>query len=550
MGHVDHGKTTLLDYLRKSAIAAGEAGGITQHIGAFSVSLANSDQPVTFLDTPGHAAFSNMRSRGAHMTDIVVLVVAADDGVMPQTIEAIKHAQDADVPIIVAVNKCDKPQANPNRIKEMLLKHSVQVEDFGGDIQAVEISALKGDNVDALIENILTLAEVLDLRAPTDGPAEARVVESQSEKGRGMTASVLVKNGTLKVGDIIVAGTTWGKVKSMTSDLGKPVKEAGPGDPVKVAGWKELPNAGDLALQVETEALAKEIIANRAQRVKQQKALQDIRVINEKRIQHNEETQEHNAERKQYAREVYRYYRGLRKDYPLEEQYLTKPSVPDPAEVAHKQQYRGPPTLRFVVKGDVSGTITAVVDALLALPQKKVRLEVVSHGVGAIVESDIQMAKSCEAMVIGFNVKADRTVQRVAKYLKVPVETHRVIYHLIDAVKQRMLDTMEPEYDTKVIGEANIQRVFTLDLKHGQHQRVAGCRVASGSIRHNHEVQVVRSDKVLYRGKLGSLKSGKHNTSEVTKGVECGISFADFDGFEEGDQIVSIEHIERPRKLA
>ncbi|KAJ1970514.1 translation initiation factor IF-2 [Dimargaris xerosporica] len=253
MGHVDHGKTTLLDYLRKSAIAAGEAGGITQHIGAFSVSLANSDQPVTFLDTPGHAAFSNMRSRGAHITDIVVLVVAADDGVMPQTIEAIKHAQDADVPIIVAVNKCDKPQANPDRIKEMLLSHNVQVEDFGGDVQAVEISALKGDNVDALIENILTLAEVLDLRAPLDGPAEAMVVESQSEKGRGMTASVLVKHGTLKVGDIIVAGTTWGKVKAMTSDLGKPVKEASPGVPVKVAGWKELPNAGDLALQVDSE---------------------------------------------------------------------------------------------------------------------------------------------------------------------------------------------------------------------------------------------------------------------------------------------------------
>ncbi|RKP37379.1 translation initiation factor IF-2 [Dimargaris cristalligena] len=549
MGHVDHGKTTLLDTLRKSSIVDSEAGGITQHIGAFAVTLP-SGQRATFLDTPGHAAFSNMRSRGAHMTDLVVLVVSADDGVMPQTAEAIEHARSADVPIIVAINKCDKPGANPQKIREGLLKYGVQVEDMGGDVQVVEISALKGTGIELLVENIVLLAEVLDLRAPTDGPVEAAIIESQSEKGRGLSASLLIQNGSLSVGDIIVAGQSYCRIRSMTNDLGKAVKIAEPGTPVSATGWKDLPEAGQTAIQVESESLAKEIIENRIGKAKQAETLKQIQAINAKRLVSHEEMSAEREAKRRYAQEVYRFYKGLRPDHPQEKDFV--------------------PTLRVLVKGDVSGTVEAVVDCLQALPQRFVHIDVVAHAVGPITESDIQRARGCtsesgkkstssnssnvpgvhsDVVVIGFNVKADKKAQALAKSLDIPIETHRIIYRLLEDIRARMVAQLEPEYEEHARGEARVLQRFAYDLKRGKVAHIAGCRVTSGIFYHDRRVRVMRGDQIMYQGLLASLRSGKEQTTEVSKGQECGMAFNKFEDFKEGDVIFSLESIEKPRKL-
>jgi translation initiation factor IF-2 len=464
MGHVDHGKTSLLDALRKTSVAAGEAGGITQHIGAFSV-LLPSKQRITFLDTPGHAAFCAMRARGAQITDIVVLVVAADDGVMPQTIEAIQHAQAANVPIVVAINKCDKPNIDIKRVKEELLRYNVQLEEYGGDVQAVEVSALTGAGLDALEESILVQAELLDIRAETDIPAEGFVLESGVDKGLGNVATVLVKRGTLKRGDTIIAGTSYGRVRTMTTDQGENVVQAGPGTPVKVTGWKELPMAGDELLVAESEEQAKKAAHNRYERLERQKELKALEEINEKRRlmrDANAASDEASASN------------------------VTKSQVPE---------------LPIVLKGDVSGSVEAVVGALAGLPSNKARIRVIQTGVGPISESDVDMAAAAKGIVLGFNVKCDKRVQQHARAHQVSVSTHNIIYRLLEDAKRRLVDLLPVEYEPTVTGEARILQIFTITLKGRMTTNVAGCRVMNGVMKRNERFRILRNGEIIFDGK-------------------------------------------------
>ncbi|KAI8581200.1 hypothetical protein K450DRAFT_233592 [Umbelopsis ramanniana AG] len=544
MGHVDHGKTTLLDTLRKSSVAAGEAGGITQHIGAFSVDLP-SKKRITFLDTPGHAAFSAMRSRGANVTDIVVLVVAADDGVMPQTVEAIKHAQAANVPIIVAVNKCDKHGADPHRVKQELLQHEIQLEELGGDIPSVDVSGLTGKGLDELEENIVTLAEVLDLRAERNNTAEGVVLESNIEKGRGNVATVLVRTGTLKPGSNVVAGNALCKVRSMTDDKGKPVKEALPGMPVKVIGWKELPNAGDEMLQAPSESVAKTVVANRIAKVQRKQQLEDLEVINDKRRRQREQVEaERNAERA-YKKEMWMFHQGLITQYPetLNKRLSDIQVGNTPQEEAEDKVKE----LRAIIKGDVSGTVEAVVDCLNGLHTPEVRVKVVSSGVGNISESDIQLAAACEGHVIGFNVKADKRIQQQASISNVPVKSYNVIYKLLDDVKASLCDMLPPIISTQVNGEATVLQIFQITVKGRDTKPIAGCRITNGSVTRNGRVRVVRNKETIWEGELDTLKQVKKDISEAKKGLECGMAFEGFTDFKEGDIIQSIQTIETPR---
>ncbi|CAG8497952.1 296_t:CDS:10 [Ambispora gerdemannii] len=428
MGHVDHGKTTLLDTLRKSSVAAGEAGGITQHIGAFSVELP-SKQTITFLDTPGHAAFSAMRARGAHVTDIVVLVVAADDGVMPQTLEAIQHAKDAKVPMVVAINKIDRHNANTRKVCESLLSYGVDLEEFGGETQAVQ-----GLGLDQLEDAVIVLAELMDLRAEVDIGAEGVVIESQIEKGRGW-------RGTLKVGNVVVGGTAWCRVRSMIDDKGRTLKKALPGTPVRVIGWKDLPQAGD-------EDIAKEEVQLRQLQLEQKLLLNDEKIISEKRRLQKEELLE------------------KRKHEP-----------------------------------DVSGTTEAVVDALEKVGNEEVRINIVHYGVGNITDSDIQMASTVEATILGFSVKADKKVQNAAKQANVEIITYNVIYKLLDEVKSRMSKLLPPILETQVTGEATILQVFELSGKGKEVKPVAGCRVESGRVVKNQKCRIMRGERIIWEGK-------------------------------------------------
>ncbi|KAJ1891185.1 translation initiation factor IF-2 [Kickxella alabastrina] len=546
MGHVDHGKTTLLDTLRNSTITASEAGGITQHIGAFSVELKDGHH-ITFLDTPGHAAFSAMRARGANATDIVVLVVAADDGVMPQTKEAIQHALDADVPIIVAVNKCDKPGVDPSRILEELLKYGIQTEEMGGDIQSVNISALKGTGVDELAENIATLAEVMDLRAEVDIPTHATVIESQVEKGRGNVASVLVKRGTLRVGDIIVAGTAWCKVRSMSDDSGNPVKSATPASAVRVMGWKEIPQAGDMVLQAASESQAKDVVANRIDKRKNRDKLQTIGAMNEQRRETNERESSERAEEKAYKKAVWEFHNGLRNTHP----------DPLPKKGAHSGEVAGGTTeeiqiqiVPVVIKGDVSGTVEAVAGALKQLPDKKIRVNVISTGVGPVTESDVTMAGSgSQGVVIAFNVKADKKTLNAAKREGVEVMPFRVIYRLLEDVEKLLTSRLEPIRIEEIQGEAVVQEVFEVTLKGNKIAKIAGSRVTVGSVTKGAKSRVLRGDKELFTGDISSLKNIKHDISEATKGQEFGICFAGFEDIKEGDIIHSLRYKDIPQKL-
>ncbi|KAJ2609039.1 translation initiation factor IF-2 [Coemansia sp. RSA 1365] len=545
MGHVDHGKTTLLDTLRSSSITAGEAGGITQHIGAFSV-LMKGGQNITFLDTPGHAAFSAMRARGANATDIVVLVVAADDGVMPQTKEAIQHAQDAGVPIIVAINKCDKSGVDPSLIQEELLQHGIQTENMGGDVQAVEISALKGDGVDELAENIATLAEVLDLRAEVDIPAEASVIESQVEKGRGNTASVLVKRGMLKVGDIIAAGTTWCKVRSMADDRGKPVVSAGPATAVKIMGWKEIPQAGDLVLQAKSEAQVKDVVANRIAKRKKREQLDSIEAVNEKRREIHVREDHVRDQEKAYKRAVSDFYKGLRPTHPrpLVKKSAAQPGATDVSDSAEI------PVIPIIVKGDVSGTVEAVVDALQKIPDQKIKTSIISTGVGPVTASDVDMAKTADkCAIIAFNVKADKKTQGLAKRSNVEIMSFRIIYKLLEDVESLLLSHLPPIIIEEVGGEAVCQQHYEINGKGRQMVGVAGCRVLSGTILRTAKIRVQRQGKPIFMGDVSSLKNVKDDIKEATKGQEFGISLVEFDSVREGDVIQSLRYKEIPQKL-
>ncbi|KAJ2831793.1 translation initiation factor IF-2 [Coemansia erecta] len=545
MGHVDHGKTTLLDTLRSSSITASEAGGITQHIGAFSVQLDGGEN-ITFLDTPGHAAFSAMRARGANATDIVVLVVAADDGVMPQTKEAIQHALDADVPIIVAINKCDKAGVDPSQIKEELLQYGIQTEDLGGDIQAVEISALKGTGVDELSENIVTLAEVLDLRAEVDIPVHATVIESQVEKGHGNIASVLVKRGTLSIGDIIIAGTAWCKVRNMTDDRGNSVSSVGPAGAARVTGWKEIPQAGDMVLQAESEAQAKSVVNHRVEKRKNKSQLASISSMNDKRRETHARENIERAEEKAHARAVREYYQGIRSSYPdpLEKKDGSEEGVDNPE--ANKPAL----LLPIIVKGDVSGTVEAVEAALGRLPNKKIKPVVLNTGVGPVSESDVAIASSSEqCVIIAFNVKADKKTQNVAKRQKVQIMSSRIIYKLLEDVEQLMLDRLPSIFVDDLQGEAVVQQVFDITMKGNKTASIAGSRVTSGLLTKSAKTSVLRNDKVLYTGEISSFKNVKSDIFEASKGQEFGIAFDGFEDLRQGDVIQSFRQKELPKKL-
>ncbi|TIC34510.1 initiation factor 2 [Wallemia mellicola] len=524
MGHVDHGKTTLLDTLRSSSVAPSEAGGITQHIGAFSVPLsgisavsndASTLNSITFLDTPGHAAFTNMRARGASVTDIVVLVVAADDGVMPQTKEVIKLVERSGVGMIVAINKCDKPGVDPQQIKYDLLANNVTLEEFGGEIPSVMVSALTGKGLDDLMDTLAVLSEVKDLRAENTGKAHGVVLESRVDKGKGNLATVLVTRGELKASSSIVGGTTWAKVRQMENDKKQAIKNASAGQPVIVAGWKDLPKAGDEVLEASGEEEAKRAINNRIEALERLKTMSELEVINEKRLAHRE-------------------LREASQDDNVEEIANEEPSIKE---------------LNLVVKGDVSGTVEAFVAALEAVGNKEARVKVITSGVGDINDSDITRAVAGEASIVGFNVKATRSIQNAASMSNVDLMVDGVIYKLLDNVKSRVAELLPPITEMKVLGEATILELFDINVKGRQFKRVAGVRVANGNITRQADVRVIRNGDVVYTGSLETFKHHKKDIHHAGKGLECGLGFADFQEVQQGDIIQSIETTSRPQSM-
>jgi translation initiation factor IF-2 len=486
MGHVDHGKTSLLDALRKTDVVAGEAGGITQHIGAYQVNL-KSGQKITFLDTPGHAAFTQMRARGAKVTDLVILVVAADDGVMPQTVEAIAHAKAAGVPMIVAVNKVDKGDSNPTRVKTELLQHEVQVEDMGGETQAVEVSATKAIGLDKLEEAILLQAELLDLKANPDRPAEGAVIEAKLDKGRGPVATVLVQRGTLKVGDIVVAGAEWGRVRLLANERGESVKTAGPSTPIEVLGLSAAPEAGDEMVVVENEARAREVAEYRGRKRREQRQASSSRQTLDQLLQ---------------TREA-----GEKRLLPL------------------------------VLKTDVQGSSEAIQGALAKLATSEVGAQILQSGVGGITESDVILAHASGAAVIGFNVRANNQARERAKRDGVEIRYYNIIYNLVDDVKAALSGMLTPETREKFLGNAEILDVFNIS-KIG---KVAGCKVSEGVMRRGAKVRLIRDNVVIHEGDLSTLKRFKDEVKEVQVSQECGMGFTNYQDMQKGDVIECFE---------
>ena len=486
MGHVDHGKTSLLDAMRKTDVVSGEAGGITQHIGAYQVNL-KSGQKITFLDTPGHAAFTQMRARGAKVTDLVILVVAADDGVMPQTVEAIAHAKAAGVPMIVAVNKIDKGDSNPVRVKTELLQHEIQVEDMGGETQAVEVSATKGIGLDKLEEAILLQAEILDLKANPDRPAEGAVIEAKLDKGRGPVATVLVQRGTLKVGDIVVAGAEWGRVRLLANERGETVQSAGPSTPIEVLGLSAAPEAGDEMVVVENEARAREVAEYRGRKRREQRQASNSRQTLDQLLQ---------------TREA-----GEKRLLPL------------------------------VLKTDVQGSSEAIQGALAKLATNEVGAQILQSGVGGITESDVILAHASGAAVIGFNVRANNQARDRAKRDGVEIRYYNIIYNLVDDVKAALSGMLTPETREKFLGNAEILEVFNIS-KVG---KVAGCKVTEGSVKRGAKVRLIRDNVVIHEGELSTLKRFKDEVKEVQVGQECGMAFTNYQDMQKGDVIECFE---------
>ncbi|WP_448581651.1 translation initiation factor IF-2 [Thermaurantiacus sp.] len=493
MGHVDHGKTSLLDALRGTDVAAGEAGGITQHIGAYQVQLSSGER-ITFLDTPGHEAFTEMRARGASVTDIVILVVAADDGLMPQTIEAIHHVKAANVPMIVAINKMDKPDADAAKVRTALLQHDVQVEAMGGEVLDVEVSALKRTGLDELIEKILLQAELLELRANPDRSGEGVVIEAKLDKGRGPLATVLVQRGTLRQGDIFVVGAEWGKVRALVNDKGQTVKAAEPAMPVEVLGLSGVPAAGDRLAVVESEARAREIAAYRQKQA--------------------------TAKRTAAAP-------------------ATLESMFSAMKEAKTQEFP------IVVKADVHGSVEAIVAAVNKLSTDEIRVRVLHSGVGGITESDVTLARASGALIIGFNVRANAKAREVANQASVPLKYYDVIYDLLDELKVAMAGKLGPEYFENVVGRAEIRQIFQA----GKFGKAAGCLVTEGFIKRNLKARVLREDVIVYTGSIASLRRFKDDVTEVQKGYECGIGLEGFQDIREGDIIETFEVEERLRSL-
>jgi len=486
MGHVDHGKTSLLDALRQSDVAAHEAGGITQHIGAYQVDIGTG-RPVTFIDTPGHAAFTEMRARGARVTDIVVLVVAADDGVMPQTIEAINHAKAAHVPIVVAINKIDRPDADPERVRQALLNHDVVLEAFGGDVLHAEVSATQRTNLDKLIETIQLQAEILELKANPDREAQGVVIEAKLDRGRGVVATVLIQRGTLNIGDIIVCGAQWGRVRAMIGDRGQAVEQAGPSVPVEVLGLDGVPDAGDPLVVVDSERRAREITEYRQRKRREQTAAATGRGSVEEMFS-------------QLAG-------GETKELPV------------------------------VVKSDVHGSMEAIVAGLEKLSTDEVAVRVLHSGVGAITESDVTLAMASKAVIIGFNVRANAQARELARREGVEIRYHSIIYELLDEMKAGLSGLLTPASRETTLGHAEIREVFTVS-KVG---KIAGCRVIDGLIRRGSRVRLLRDDVVIHDGALGSLKRFKDDVREVREGFECGIGIEGWSDLREGDVIEAYE---------
>jgi translation initiation factor IF-2 len=483
MGHVDHGKTSLLDAIRHANVVSGEAGGITQHIGAYQI-IAPNGSPVTFIDTPGHAAFTAMRARGAKVTDIVVLVVAADDGVMPQTAEAIAHARAAGVPMIVAINKIDKPDAKPERVRSELLQYEVQVESLGGETLEIEVSATKKINLDKLLDLIALQAELLELKANPDRPAEGTVIEASLDKGRGPVATVLVQRGTLTVGDIIVGGSQWGRVRALLDDKGASRHEAGPSMPVEVLGFSGSPEAGDRVAVVETEARAREITEYR-ERQKREKAAA------------------RGGARGSLADMMSQLKAAGRKEFPL------------------------------VIKGDVQGSVEAIIATLEKLNTEEVAARVIHAGAGGITESDITLAEASGAVVIGFNVRALKEARALAEQSGIEIRYYNIIYNLVDDVKAAMSGLLAPTLREEMLGNAEILEVFNIS-KVG---KVAGCRVTDGNVQRGAHVRLIRDNVVVHEGKLSTLKRFKDEVKEVIAGQECGMAFENYQDMRQGDII-------------
>ncbi|KFL44378.1 translation initiation factor IF-2 [Lysinibacillus sp. BF-4] len=491
MGHVDHGKTTLLDSIRQTKVTAGEAGGITQHIGAYQVT--EGDKKITFLDTPGHAAFTTMRARGAKVTDLTILVVAADDGVMPQTVEAINHAKAAEVPIIVAVNKMDKPTANPDRVMQELTEHGLVSEAWGGDTIFVPISALKGDGIDTLLEMVLLVAEVGELKANPDRLAIGTVIEAQLDKGRGSVATLLVQDGTLEVGSPVVVGNAFGRVRAMVNDLGRRVKSAGPSTPVEITGLNEVPQAGDRFVVFKDEKTARAVGESRATT-----AIQAQRT---------------------------------------EKQRVTLDNLFEQMSQGEVKE------LNLIVKADVQGTVEAMAASLMKIEVEGVNVRIIHTGAGAITESDISLAAASNAIVIGFNVRPDVNAKRAAAEEGVDIRQHRVIYKVIEEIESAMKGLLDPEFEEKIIGQAEVRQT----IKVSKVGTIAGSYVTEGKITRESGVRVIRDNVVIHEGQLDTLKRFKDDVKEVAKGYECGITIENYNDIQEGDVIEAfvMEEIKR-----
>ncbi|WP_295387295.1 translation initiation factor IF-2 [uncultured Thiodictyon sp.] len=493
MGHVDHGKTSLLDYIRRTRVASGEAGGITQHIGAYHVETNRG--VISFLDTPGHAAFSAMRARGAKVTDIVVLVVAADDGVMPQTIEAIQHAKASGVPIVVAVNKMDKPDANPDRVMQELSQHDVLTESWGGDTQLIKVSAKTGDGIDDLLDAILLQAEVLELKAPVDGPARGTIVESSLDKGRGPVATILVQSGTLRRGDMIVSGGEYGRVRAMFDEAGKAIESAGPSIPVQVLGLSAPPDAGDDVLAVVDERRAREVAELRSTRNRRSKLDEN---------------------------------RGVSLD-----------------QIFSQLKDGALKSVNLIVKADVQGSLEALRESLLKLTNDEVKVILVATGVGGITESDANLAVTSNAIILGFNVRADAAARRVVDEKAIDLRYYSIIYELIDDVKKAISGLLRPVVTEEIIGMVEVRDVF----RSSKFGAIAGCMVVDGLIKRNNPIRVLRNHVVIYEGTLESLRRFKDDVPEVRAGTDCGIGVKNYNDVQVGDHIEVFERTERARVL-
>ncbi|KAL1891167.1 translation initiation factor IF-2 [Sporothrix stenoceras] len=536
MGHVDHGKTTMLDWLRSSSVAAQEHGGITQHIGAFSVKLSTGKQ-ITFLDTPGHAAFLTMRQRGASVTDIVILVVAADDGVKPQTLEALKHARGANVPVIVAINKIDKDEARIDHVKADLARHGIEIEDFGGDVQVACVSGKTGLGMETLEENILTLSEILDVRANPDGMAEGWVLES-SVKSVGRSASILVKSGTLRKGDIIAAGTTWAKIRMMRNEAGVEVEEAPPGTPVEVLGWRSLPDAGDEVIQAPTEARVREAVNYRLDIKHREKAVAES-VAQEKRERERAALAEA-AAAATAAPDAPEFEKARRR-------HTGTGAVGDAAGTAGDTD--GRKALNFIVKGDVMGSVEAVCAAIMEVGNNEVQPVILLSAPGQVNESDIEHAAITKSAVVNFNSPLQGNIKKMAKDAGVDILDYPVIYHLVDEIRDRLSELLPPLITTKVLGEADVLQIFPIHLRGRVVKNIAGCRVRNGQMTNKCLYRLFRKDKVVFEGKLESLRSGKKEVTEMRKGSECGLMFEEWDGMEVGDKIQAYEEVRTKRHL-